>query len=124
MAYVFIALLSCTFVKAAYNFKDHLPEGEPKLFWVPSSLNNKAIVNLLDTFTDLPKYFGQPHSKLPDDFAFPRSFEYNAIVGSVSRRNQGFKVYNGAQEIIFDAENNRVKIQRLNKIFREMDNEI
>jgi len=110
MVYAVIALLSCYLVKAAYNFKEHRPEGEPRLFWVPSSVNNKAIVNLLDTFSDLPKYFGQPHAKLPDDFSFPRSFEYNAIVGSVSRKNNGFKVYNGAQEIIFDAENNRVKI--------------
>ena len=58
MVYAYIALLSCALVRAAYNFKDHLPEGEPKLFWVPSSVNNKAIVNLLDTFSDLSKYFG------------------------------------------------------------------
>jgi hypothetical protein len=33
-------------------------------------------------------------------------------------------VFNSAQSTIFDAENNRVKIHRLNKIFKEVDNEV
>ena len=47
-------------------------------------------------------------------------------MGVVARKefNEGFKVYNSAQSTIFDAENNRVKIHRQNKIFREIDNEV
>ena len=33
-------------------------------------------------------------------------------------------MFNSAQSTIFDAENNRVKIHRQNKIFREVDNEV
>lgn len=33
-------------------------------------------------------------------------------------------MFNGAQYTIFDAENNRVKTHRLNKIFKEIDTEV
>ena len=42
----------------------------------------------------------------------------------MSRADRGFKVFNGAQYSIFDAENNRVKIHRLQQIFKEMDSEV
>lgn len=34
------------------------------------------------------------------------------------------RVFNGAQETIFDAENNRVKHHRVSKVFKEIDNEV
>ena len=74
----------------------------------------------------MPKFLGAPKPNHPEDFAFPRSFEFNALVAIVSRnrKSESFKVHNSAQSTIFDAENNRVKIHRLNKIFREVDNEV
>ena len=80
----------------------------------------------MDIFSEMPKFLGTPKPNHPEDFAFPRSFEFNALVAIVSRnrKSESFKVHNSAQSTIFDAENNRVKIHRLNKIFREVDNEV
>jgi hypothetical protein len=74
----------------------------------------------------MPKFLGAPKPSHPEDFSFPRSFEFNALVAIVSRnrKSESFKVQNSAQSTIFDAENNRVKIHRINKIFREVDNEV
>jgi len=81
---------------------------------------------LLDTFSSLENYFPRAAAttKRPEDFKFPASFEFSAVVGSVSTVNRGRKVFNGAQYSIFDAENNRVKIHRVNKIFKEVDTEV
>ena len=46
------------------------------------------------------------------------------MVGTLSHQERGFKVFNGAQYSIFDAENNRVKTHRLNKVFKEIDTEV
>jgi hypothetical protein len=54
----------------------------------------------------------------------PSSFEYKAVIGTVTHKGNGVQIFNGAQSAIFDAENNRVKIHRVNKIFREPDTEV
>ena len=54
----------------------------------------------------------------------PSSFEYQSVVGIVARKYNGVKIYNGVQSTIFDAENNRVRINRINKIFLEPDYEM
>lgn len=76
----------------------------------------------------MPTYYqtSQQHQQpeQPSDFQFPESFEFSAVVGTVSRLDRGFKVFNGAQYSIFDAENNRAKIHRLQKIFKELDTEV
>lgn len=73
----------------------------------------------------LENYFPDAPSGFPEGFAFPASFEFSATVGTVSNVARGRrKVFNGAQYSIFDAANNRVKIHRLNKIFKEVDSEV
>jgi len=55
----------------------------------------------------------------------PSSFEFSAQIATVSKQKRDKKkVFGGAQYSIFDAENNRVKIHRLNKVFREIDTEV
>lgn len=81
-----LSLLLATLAQGQLDFYDFLPEGEPTQFWIQSQ-NTKEIVNLLDTFTSLSKFFDEPKQTHPEDFTFPRSFEFNAIVGIVSRKN-------------------------------------
>lgn len=45
-------------------------------------------------------------------------------MGTVTQRDGDMRVFNGAQETIFDAENNRVKHHRVNRIFKEIDHEV
>jgi hypothetical protein len=82
------------------------------------------IIELLETFEDLTKFFTKKPKSFPESFAMPSSFEYKAVIGTVTHKGNGVKIFNGAQSAIFDAENNRVKIHRANKIFREPDTEV
>ena len=54
-----LSLLLATLAQGQLDFYDFLPEGEPTQFWIQSQ-NTKEIVNLLDTFTSLSKFFHEP----------------------------------------------------------------
>ncbi len=108
-------------VANAVEYKNELPAGEPNLFAIQSK---GVIVDLFDTFSDLGLYFSDQSLPFPDSFEFPRSFEFKAVVGTVTKKSGQTYVYNGAQEMILDAVNNRVKIHRINKVFREPDQEV
>ena len=115
----FTSTVLVSVISAATSFD--LPTGEPKQLYMQAP--NGELVNLLDTFGSPSNFFGTMQEN-PSDFSFPSSFEFSAIVGIVSHQERGHKIFNGAQFSIFDGENNRVKIHRLNKIFKEIDSEV
>jgi len=77
-------------------------------------------VPLLSTIDDMPRYFDSANRQeveFPSDFSFPRSFQYDLTFGMVTRSHKQESIYEGSQSAIFDAANNRVRIERETKIF-------
>ena len=88
--------------------------------------NDSGEFNLLSTIEDLPRFFEAARQDqsldFPSSFAFPRSFTYELTFGLVtyeSKRRE--RIFEGSQKSIYDAENNRVRIERENRIFKETD---
>lgn len=88
--------------------------------------NRHEDVPLLQVLEDLPAFFGDQMSDqlaFPPSFAFPRSFEYKATFGhstmvrQANSRTMRQKIYEGRQSATFDAENNRVRIERENRVY-------
>ena len=83
-------------------------------------------VNLLTVLDSMPSYFDiDDELPFPDTFEFPRSFEYTAAFGKVTVGDKKRKrIFEGSQSVIFDDENNRVRLERETRIFHEKDREV
>ena len=84
-------------------------------------------VPLLETIEDATRFYesGQRQESqvrdFPSSFAFPRSFSYELTFGLVTRSNRQERIYEGSQSAVFDAECNRVRMEREMRVFQETD---
>jgi len=63
--------------------------------------------------------------EFPNGFLFPPSFEYEMNVGQLSANEKGrAKVSQTRTKVILDAENNRVRTDRLFLLFEDTDREV
>lgn len=83
---------------------------------------------LLEVLEDLPRYFESARqdddsvADFPASFYFPESFSYEMTYGMVTlANNKKQTIFDGTQKVVFDAENNRVRIERETKVFEETD---
>jgi hypothetical protein len=92
---------------------------DPKQYYFFDS-STATLSALLTTLADVPANFPE-HLDFPEGFAFPPSFEYEMNVGLVSGKG---KVSQTKSKVILDAENNRVRTDRLSLLFEETDREV
>lgn len=80
-------------------------------------------VPLLTTIEDVSRYYESgsrqkdQQDNFPSSFAFPRSFSYDLTFGLVTRANKQESIFEGSQSAVFDAENNRVRMEREMRVF-------
>ena len=83
-------------------------------------------INLIDVLENMPAYFNTSvESSFPESFEFPRNFEYSVAFGKVTVGDKKRKrIFEGSQQVIFDDQNNRVRIEREMRIFHEKDKQV
>lgn len=72
----------------------------------------------------MPRYFESARqdddsvADFPASFYFPESFSYEMTYGMVTHdKKKKQTIYKGTQNVVFDAENNRVRVERETKVF-------
>lgn len=80
---------------------------------------NDAEIALTKTLVDVEKFF-EPQKQFPKGFNFPRSFTYSTNMATITRK----RTFEATQEVIVDAENNRIRFQKHSRVYSNIDTEL
>ena len=121
-----LALNAVTSEEPSHLVQAKLNNLETLMFYLGSGGQDKE-VPLLEVLADLDRYFDTKEElPFPDSFEFPKSFQYDLTYAQVINTGNIYKmkVFEGSQSAIFDADNNRIRLERESRVFHEIDTQV